>query len=151
MAKWYGSVQNRIEERCSDAENIVVGMGVTEYFYSDCHAWEVIEVKDQKHITIRELDHKPADDVPMSNSWELVSNPNNRTCEVVKRGKYWYTVTVCTADMLEDFDNWDVDTRLWFCHNGFDKDTILAKGKQTRYHKKNIRVGHAHYYYDYSF
>ena len=151
MAKWYGSINNRISENCSDEENITVGMGATEFHYSDRTAWEVIEVKDQKHITIRELDHKPADDIPMSNNWNLISNPDNRTCELVKRGKYWYTVTVCTADDLKDFDSWDTDTRLWFALNNFDKDMILKNGKQTRYHKKNIRVGYASYYYDYSF
>ena len=56
--KWYGSIDNRIEEGKQFVNEIKVGDGVTEYLWSDRKAYEVVDVKDQKHITIREYDHK---------------------------------------------------------------------------------------------
>lgn len=123
MARWYGNVINRIEENRPSIPEIEVGTGVTEYCWSDRHAYEVIEVKDQKHVTIREYDHKCIGG-PYSNEWELISNPDNRTINLVKRGKYWYVPSTWT-----------------------DKD-----GKDHKhYSKMNVRFGVASYYYDYEF
>ena len=57
---WYGSLNNRLEENKQFCETIEVGTGMTEYSYSDRHAYEVIEVTDQKHVKVREYDHKAA-------------------------------------------------------------------------------------------
>lgn len=89
--KWYGNLTNRIEEDRQYTPEIKVGTGMTEYLWSDRHAYEVIAVKDQKHVTVREYDHKLKGDA-FSNDWELISNPENRTKEMNKRGKYWYEV-----------------------------------------------------------
>ena len=48
--KLYGNLMNRMEEGRQFVDEIKVGDGVTEYSYSDRHPYEVIEVKDQKHI-----------------------------------------------------------------------------------------------------
>lgn len=50
----YGSVTNRIMER-RNVTTPEVGMGVTEYLWSDSHAWEIIEVIDERHLVIRRL------------------------------------------------------------------------------------------------
>lgn len=150
--RWYGSLENRLEEVGKDAQEIAVGMGVTEYHYSDRTAYEVVAVKDQKHITIRRLDHKHVGDGCMDNNWELISNTENPEIEVVKRGNNWYTFTTLTAEDVADFDDWSIDNKIWlWCHSGLSLDTIREKGKQTKYHKMNIRVGRAEYYYDYEF
>lgn len=148
--KWYGSVQNRIEERMNDSNNITVGMGVTEFRWSDREAYEVIEVEDQKHITIRRLDHIHVGGA-YENSWELLSNPENPSIKVVKRGNYWYTFATVTEEDVADYESWDIDHKLWLIHWGFDLQHIREKGKQTKYSKMNIRVGRAEYYYDYEF
>ena len=49
---WYGSLNNRIDERRRSAPP-EVGMGATEYLWSDRHAYEVIAVKDDRHVTVR--------------------------------------------------------------------------------------------------
>ena len=147
--KWYGSFNNRLEEGRQFVDEITVGTGVTEYFYSDRKAYEVVAVQDQKHITIRKLDHKPIGEA-MSNNWELISNENNPTTDLVKRGNSWYVVKTVTKEMLEGIEN-DIQTSLWLYHNGFDRDVIMEKGKQTKYSKKNISIGFADYYYDYEF
>lgn len=77
---WFGSFQNRIYERTENPEP-EVGMGVTEIMYSDRNPWEIIEIKDDRHITVRALDWKRVDSWGMSEAqeYEYTSNPENRT------------------------------------------------------------------------
>jgi hypothetical protein len=145
--KFYGSLQNRLEENKMFCDEIKVGTGVTEYYYSDRVAYEVIEVKDQKHITIREYDHKLKGEA-FTNDWELISNENNRVIELVKRGNNWYSAKTATIETIES-ENPEI--RLWAALNGFDFDKIRKNGKQTKYEKRNISIGIADYYYDYEF
>ena len=145
----YGSLKNRLEENKIYCDEIKVGTGMTEYLYSDRHAYEVIAVKDQRHVTVRLYDHKAVGE-PMSNTWELISNPDNPTIDLVKRGDYWYVVNTLTKEEYERRKE-NIEFRLWACHNGFDPDVIDTKGKQTKYHRMNVSFGFADYYYDYSF
>lgn len=145
--KFYGSLQNRMEENKMFCDEIKVGTGVTEYYYSDRVAFEVIEVKDQKHITIREYDHKLKGEA-FTNDWELISNENNRVIELVKRGNNWYAAKTATIKHIES-ENPEI--RLWVALNGFDVEKIRKNGKQTKYEKRNISIGIADYYYDYEF
>jgi hypothetical protein len=154
MKKWYGSVNNRVEENRMYCEKIEVGTGMTEYLYSDTHAYEVVEVKDQKHIKVREYDHKLIGEA-FSNRWELISNENNSVYELTKRGNYWYWTVTVTSDILKDLESEDrkerVNTQLFLCHNDIDIDKLREKGKITKYHRANVSFGIAQYYYDYSF
>ena len=149
---WYGSLNNRIEENRQFCEEIKVGTGMTEYFYSDRHAYEVIEVTDQKHVKVREYDHRPKGE-SFSNDWELISNPENPVMNLVKRGKYWYTVSEITPEEAKKiFEGDDIESKLWACHNGFDLPAIVESGKSKKsYHRKNVSFGVADYYYDYEF
>lgn len=144
---WYGCLNNRLEENKQFCETIEVGTGVTEYLYSDRHAYEVVVVKDQKHVSIRAYDHKAIGE-PMSNTWELISNENNPVIELVKRGNGWYKAKTAT---INDVESADVDVRLWVALNGFDVEKIRKNGKQTKYQKMNISFGVADYHYDYEF
>ena len=150
--KWYGNVCNRINENKMFCEKIEVGTGLTRYDWSDRHAYEVVEVADQKHIKIREYDHKNVG-VPMSNDWELVSNESNPIIELVKRGKYWYTVvSITVAEAKAIFEGNNIDDKIWAAHNNFDLPDIIAKGKTKKnYHRWNVSFGVAEYYYDYEF
>lgn len=147
--KLYGSLQNRLEENRQFVEEIKVGTGMTEYQYSDRHPYEVIEVKDQKHVTVRMMDHKHIGNGCMNNNWELISNPENPEYDMVKRGNYWYSKSVCTREMIES--STDPLVKLNVALAGFDYDTIMQKGSQTKYRKWNVSFGRADYYYDYSF
>lgn len=147
---WYGSLNNRVEENRMFCKEITVGTGMTEYHYSDRDAYEVVEVIDQKHVKVREYDHKHVGDGCMDNNWELVSNENNPVRLITKRGNYWYWTVTVTSDQF-DFDNLDIETRLWFCHNDILIDDLKAKGKITKYHRANVSFGHADYHYDYEF
>ena len=55
MSKWYGSVNNRMEEgRNYTGREIRVGDDITMYLWSDRHCYYVTEVIDQKCIKVRE-------------------------------------------------------------------------------------------------
>ena len=151
MTKWYGNLNNRLMEQGKDAEEITVGMGVTEFHWSDRDAYEVTEVRDQKHITIRRL--RPIHiGQAYENKWDLVQDETAPEINLVKRGKYWYTYATLTKEEMDEiYATNNLDMMLWMCHAGFDKDVINKNGKQTKYHKRNIRIGYADYYYDYEF
>lgn len=153
--KWYGSLNNRLEENRQFCDEITVGTGVTEYDYSDRHPYEVIEVISQKDVIIRGLDHKLAGE-PMTNNWELVSNEDNPTYELVKRGKYWYSKVVVTSDILDEMETTTDNEKhfriaMFLANNNVVPDTLREKGKVTRYHRWNVSFGVADYYYDYEF
>lgn len=89
MTKFYGNVINRLQENQKDIPTIYVGMGVTEYFWSDRNAYEVTKVINQKDVFIRKYDAKHIG--PYGNDeWELISNKNNKEIEVVYRYGNWY-------------------------------------------------------------
>lgn len=155
MSKWYGSLQNRLEEGRQLVEEIKVGTGVTEYSWSDREAYEVISVKDQKHIRIRRMDHRHVGDGCMDNNWELVSNPDNAEYELEKRGNIWYYTSTVTKEDVEKIDQMNnedkFDATLRLALAGFDIEKIREKGRQTKRRKANISIGIANYYYDYEF
>lgn len=122
-SKWYGNVINRILENGKDPE-ITVGMGVTEYWWSDRDPYEVTRIKDQKHLWIRPLRHKYKRVGQYDGEIELFSDTEANEIYVVKRGKYWYT----------------------------EGTTIDDNGKEHKaYYRKNIGFGRADYYCDPSF
>ena len=151
---WYGSLNNRLEENKMFCKEIEVGTGMTEYSYSDRHAYEVVAVKDQKHVSVRELDHKHIGEA-FSNEWKLTSNENNPIREMTKRGNYWYWTVNVTSDVLAGLESEDAETSLrtslFLCHNNVDIDKLKEKGKVTKYHRANVSFGFADYYYDYEF
>lgn len=147
MKNLYGSFNNRMEEGRMFCDEIKVGTPMTEYYYSDREAYEVVEVIDQKHVNVRRLDHIAIGE-HMSNKWKLVSNPENGIRPMVRRGDNWYWVKTATKEQANS-DN--PETRLWVALNGFDYDKIMKNGKQTKYSKANVSFGKAEYYYDYEF
>lgn len=148
---WYGSLQNRLEENRQFCDEIKVGTGMTEYSYSDRHAYEVIAVKDQKHVTVREFDHRHVGDGYMDNNWELISNPENPERKLEKRGDWWYWVSeiIITEENRHQLD--DPMTRLQLAVAGWDVEKLIAKGKQSRRQRAKVSFGVAEYYFDYEF
>ena len=159
MKTWYGSLNNRLEENKMFCDEITVGTGVTEYYFSDREAYEVIEVLDQKHVTIRRLDHEHVGDGHMDNNWKLKSNPENPTYNLVKRGNYWYSVTTFTSDLLNllptsrdvEWTNEQMQISLWMAQNDITPEELRRRGTIKRYHKRDVSFGRADYYYDYEF
>ena len=162
--KLYGSLNNRMEENKMFCDKIEVGIGVTEYSYSDRHAYEVVKVVDQTNVFIREYDHKAVGE-PMSNQWELISNENNPVIELKLRNGVWYQVREVTKDMWlrkakEDFEKGYIRTMesaygYYKCMSGLTEKQKekVESGKAVKKYDKfgNISFGVAEYYYDYSF
>ena len=146
MSKWYGNIMNRLEEDRMFVPVIEVGTGMTEYSWSDRHAYEVVSVRDQKHVSVRELGHRHTGE-PFTNEWELFPVEDNPIRDMVKRGKYWYWTETVTADQLSD----DPAMLVRMSIAGFDTAVIRAKGKQTKLKRARVSFGKADYYYDYSF
>ena len=145
----YGNLINRLSENKTYCKEIAVGTGMTEYDFSDRYAYEVIDVKDQKHITVRLYDHIPAG-APMSNEWTLVSNEKNPTYNMVKRGKYWYFESVFDWNEWRGYTN-DTNAMLYLAQNMIDIKELEEKGRIRRLRRANVSFGVADYYYDYSF
>lgn len=145
--KWYGNINNRLEEGRMVCEEIKAGTGMTEYSWSDRHAYEVTQVIDQKHVIVREYDHKHVGEA-FTNDWELVSNPDNPERLITKRGDNWYWTTTLTK---AEFDAMDDIPRVYAIINGFDPEVIARRGKQSKYRKASVSFGKADYYYDYEF
>lgn len=83
----YGSLQNRLAER-SVQPMPEVGMGVTECLWTDRRAYEIIEVKDEKHITIRRMGTKCKD--YYAGDWEVYSDPTQKDIRrLYKTKKGW--------------------------------------------------------------
>ena len=146
--KWYGSVNNRLEENNNECNTIEVGMGMTKFGYTDRHPYEVVEVADQKHVNVRSIDVAPIGK-PMENKWELTSNDKNPIINLVKRGQYWYRANTLTAEQLDAMDLSDPWQALSV--SNFDLTKVRNSGKQTKYTRWNVSFGNAEYYYDYSF
>ena len=155
MKQLYGSYQNRILEDKQYCDEIKVGTGMTEYMYTDRIAYEVIEVRDQKHVTVRKYDVKKLSE-GMTNDWELISNENNARYHMAKRGQFWYWEVTCTADILDEIEKCTDQFRKFrmmqfLVHNNIDEDKLRQKGKITKYHRAHVSFGTADYHYDYEF
>lgn len=84
---WYGSFQNRVAERMVGPEP-KIGMGVTEYCYSDRHPYEVIAIKDERHITVRAMGYRlPAgcEGGIGNEDWEVYSDPEGRVTNLFRK------------------------------------------------------------------
>lgn len=85
MSTWYGSLHNRLAERMVSPEPFV-GMFATELMWSDRHAYEVIAVKDSRHVTVRAL---KATMVPgtdwLDQEYELSSDENGSVAQLFKK------------------------------------------------------------------
>ncbi len=60
-------------------------MGVTEYLWSDSHAWEIIEVIDERHIVIRRLSYKMKPNTDwLDQEYDYFSDPTAQTAKLFK-------------------------------------------------------------------
>lgn len=144
--KWFGSIFNRMEENKMYCKEIKVGTGMTEYSYSDRDAYEVVKVINQKHVFVREYDHKHIGKGNMDNQWELVSNTNNPIKELKFRYNKWNWVTKISPN-IDIAKVYIIDPKIW---NAIHKAKETNK-EQEVYHPTNVSFGTAEYYYDYEF
>ena len=144
--KWYGSLNNRIDEK-RNSEEPKVGMGVTEYLWSDRHAYEITEVIDSKHFKMKRYDAKNVGKGFGDNNWELTLDENAPEYEMVFRCGSWYNVIKYTKESIERCEREDgyvlLDEKIY--------NTAKEKGVAYKYNKMNIVIGVADEYYDFEF
>ena len=106
--RWYGSLDNRLLENTRGLDP-QIGMGVTECLYSDREPYEIIAIKDDRHITVRRMNYKRVDDNGMSEcqDYEYTSNPEGYTCELFKNKKGIWVRRVGTRG-VDDSHGWYV-------------------------------------------
>ena len=160
----YGSLQNRMQENKMYCKEIKVGTGMTEYSYSDRHAYEVVKVIDQTNVFVREYDHKAIGE-PMSNKWELISNENNPVIELKLKNNVWYRVVSFTKELWtknaikeagqRDSKAYETYYNYYKSMSGLtDKEKEkVENGKTVKKLRKfgNVSFGVADYYFDYEF
>ena len=159
--KWsnFGSVDNAIAASAPNPEEIKVGDRLTKLSWTDRTPYEVVAVKDQKHITIRELGHRTPEGrnnaFTDSQYYEYYSDRSNPCRDICRRGNYWYWETTITSDILDKMEELDeadqVEIQIFLGHHNVSVDDLKAKGKITRYSRENFVFGYAEYYYDWSF
>lgn len=166
--KLYGNLFNRLEENNNYAGEIKVGTYVTEYMYSDRHAYEVVDVKDQNNISIRRLDAIRADDNGMSDDqhYKYEQNLNNPVIDLTKRNNVWYEMNEISKESLtrvaqrrlkEDFSNGTFEMAygfvLAFSSLTDNQKQRIEQGKTVKKYVKfgNLSFGVADEYYDYEF
>lgn len=165
----YGSINNRFDEGHKFCKEIKVGTYVTEYLWSDRHAYEVTKVIDQEHVTIRRLDAKRIDKNGMSEcqDYQYISNENNASFDLeFRRGKWYIVRTFNKEEMLKEVekrfanksnDCYDKEKELmWLLHGSNFTEKQYEKfnngGSIKKYYEhNNISFGVADEYYDYSF
>ena len=150
--KLYGSLNNRFDENKyfnGTYGNLKVGTLATVYYYSDSHAYEVVEVKDQNHIKIRRLRAIRTDRNGMSDAqgYRYEQDENNPILELENTKYGWKEVNRYNLDLYDK-----VMKRDGFVLWGDEIVNKVKAGKQVkRSHKINISFGVADEYFDYSF
>ena len=146
--KMYGNIINRLEENQKEIPTLEVGMKLTEYLWSDREVYEITKVINQKDVFIRRMDAINKDKCMGSQNWELVSNENRPSFEIVFRYNNWYKKDTYTKETLKKMMEEDGCILL---SDDIVKE-IENKGVAYRYNKMNkLRFGTADYYYDWEF
>lgn len=165
MKKLFGSLNNRFDENRyfnGTYNNLKVGTLATEYFYSDSHAYEVIEVADQKNITIRRLKATHVGNIPMTNGYTYDHDENAPRRVLTNRNGIWYQVNEYNLESLKKayqdrrsgFKTEDSFINYSLAMSGLTDNQIqkVRDGKTAKKLKKiNISFGVADEYFDYSF
>lgn len=144
MSKWYGNINNRIDENKMYCKKIEIGTKLTEYLWSDREVYEVVDIKNQNDVYIRKLDHKAIGE-PMSNNWKLTSNENNPIKELQKRYNKWNWVSIITKESINN--SIILDDKLFKA-----KQKIESGANEVKvFRDANVSFGIADYYFDYEF
>lgn len=163
--KWYGDINNRLREGKMLVDEIKVGTPLTEYLWSDRHAYEVTKVINQKHIFIRQLKAIRTDSYGMSDaqSYKYESDDTSPEIELMFRYNKWYKVRRYNYEQavkraylfVEEGDIKTFEAALAYVLLGMSQKEIakLKSGKDLlRYSEfNNISFGIAEEYFDYSF
>ena len=168
--KLYGSLNNRFDENRyfnNTYGNLKVGTPCTVYLYTDRHAYEVVEVIDQTHISIRQLNAIRTDRNGMSECQDYRYESNLKAAiEPIEfhRGSWkhirYYDLAGLervVANLVEHGKALDEARKIaeesyMYYLTPTQKKRLLNGERVKKYEDKiNISFGVADEYYDYSF
>ncbi len=162
--KLYGSVDNRFDEGKQFCDKLEVGTGMTEYMWSDRHAYEVSRVIDQEHIFVRRMAYTRKDQNGMSDAqeYEFTSDLKEPEIELVKRRGVWCKVFTYSKEMWmqkaekdTSFKSKEVAYKFYKGMSGLTdcQKNKIEEGKEVKKYVKweNISFGVMEEYFDYSF
>jgi len=140
--KWQGSILNRIDEhRCYKKENEPkVGMGATEYMWTDRHPYSVIQVdkkwkgKNFDIVVIQRDDAKRVDNNGMSESQTYEYTPNKDGKKIYLKGLEFMHPDGIPVKVYHEV-RWNEQTNRW---------------NKCLYGTK-VGFGHRQHYHDFSF
>ena len=148
MAKWYGSVQNRIEEgKNYTNRELKAGDDITMYLWSDRRCYYITRVVDQKHIFV-----KP---------YEVVADREKEGGMGHQNWLYFKTIKECNdylnkyglgtkGEVYENAEQeWVFRYGHWYIKSDYWYDVKLEKPKYTRL--QPISFGVRDYYHDWEF
>ena len=121
-----------------------VGMGVTRSINSDSYAYEIIEVQDEKHCTVRSLDHTPDHSDPSGDKYKFTSNPNGEIERLVFRYGRWRSLVKKVQTVRDKDGNPVLDE-----HGHMKYETVFTKSLELPCVHWNL--GKAVFYLDPSF
>lgn len=98
---WFGCLYNRLMDGV-ETEEPFVGMGATELCWSDRHAYTVVKIKSKCRLIVQRDKVEPAEgyDYFGNQVYNMESNPNGYTIELIKTKKGWKTLGGCNYFML---------------------------------------------------
>ena len=167
--KLYGSLNNRLYENKMYCDKIEVGTYATKYYYTDREAYEVVEVINQEHIKIRQLNAIRTDNNGMSDcqSYRYESDLNSPIEELKFMRNNWYEVfTYAPLEIIKERVKEDlrpearteeiIMTAVRLCCKEMTKKQWekYLSGQNVKVYKKldcGISFGVADEYYDYCF
>ena len=143
--KGYGSVDNRLEENKMYCDGIHKGTPMTEYFYSDSHAYETVKVIDQKHVFVRQYRAICVGGFA-SNEWKLESDETKPLRELKFRYGSWWDVQRWTQEHLNNPLYWNIPEYAKQKLENGEKEVVMYRRAPG-----GISFGIAKEYFDYSF
>ena len=157
MGKWYGSLDNRLEENKNflGRAEIKEGDDLTEYLWSDRRAYFVTRVESQKHIFVKRYetcaDHEKKGGMGHQD-WLYFKTAKEKQEYINKCVDKGLLPEFCKHPIEEIKENGESELVFryghWYWVQTYWYDKKLEKPK---YHKANISFGVRDYYYDWSF
>jgi hypothetical protein len=141
--RFYGNVNNRIDENRMFVKEIREGTRLTRYDYSDTDAYEVIKAVSQEDVIVKALRGPCKGDCVMDSDKadrDIYSiDERAEEIELVKRYGRWYSKTVMTAEELNKPSSLVTPK---------ERERIERKGFANRFGLWNVSFGVAQIYYD---
>lgn len=143
MSKWYGSVNNRIEEGHQFVKEIKVGDGMTEYLWSDRHAYEVTQVINQEHVFVRRMKATIKEGTSYyQQQYDYAQDLNEKEIELVKYRGNWCKLHIYNKERINKLvDKAFEEKRNWWGTKEQEYEFAVGMGHLTEKQREKFENG----------